>query len=136
MIPKIVHYSWFSGDSYPEHLKACMDTWKKVLPDYEFVLWDAKRLAECNNVFANEAVSVRKWAFAADFVRLYAVYHYGGIWLDTDVELFKSFDPFLNDGSLSEESTMCIMIRWEWSIQCLPRIVLVRRKSTLLSANV
>lgn len=75
-----------------------MDTWKKVLPDYEFILWDAKKLAECNNVFANEAVSVKKWAFAADFVRLYAVYHYGGIWLDTDVEMFKSFDPFLNDG--------------------------------------
>lgn len=75
-----------------------MDTWQKVLPDYEFILWDAKKLAECNNTFANEAVSVKKWAFAADFVRLYAVYHYGGIWLDTDIEMFKSFDPFLNDG--------------------------------------
>lgn len=59
MIPKTIHYSWFSGDPYPDHLKACMDTWKKVLPDYEFVLWDAKRLAKCNNVFANEAVSVK-----------------------------------------------------------------------------
>lgn len=98
MIPKIIHYSWFSGEPYPEFLKECMATWKKVLPGYEFVLWDAKKLAECNNTFANEAVSVRKWAFAADFVRLYAVYHYGGIWLDTDVEMFKSFDPFLKDG--------------------------------------
>lgn len=98
MIPKIIHYSWFSGEPYPEFLKECMATWKKVLPDYEFVLWDAKKLAECNNVFANEAVSVKKWAFAADFVRLHAVYHYGGIWLDTDVDMFRSFDPFLNDG--------------------------------------
>lgn len=98
MIPKIIHYSWFSGEPYPEFLKECMTTWKKVLPDYEFVLWDVKKLAECNNVFANEAVSVKKWAFAADFVRLYAVYHYGGIWLDTDVDMFRSFDPFLNDG--------------------------------------
>lgn len=98
MIPKIIHYSWFSGEPYPDFLKACMDTWHKVLPDYEFILWDAKKLAEINNTFANEAVSVRKWAFAADFVRLYAVYHYGGIWLDTDVEMFKSFDPFLDDG--------------------------------------
>ena len=98
MIPKIIHYSWFSGEPYPAELKACMDTWRRVLPDYEFVLWDAKRLAECGNAFANEAVSVGKWAFAADFVRLYAVYHYGGIWLDTDVEMFKSFDPFLSDG--------------------------------------
>lgn len=98
MIPKIIHYSWFSGEPYPQFLKECMATWKKNLPDYEFVLWDAKRLAECNNVFANEAISVRKWAFAADFVRLHAVYHYGGIWLDTDIDMFRSFDPFLNDG--------------------------------------
>lgn len=98
MIPKIIHYSWFSGDPYPQYLVDCMATWRKVLPDYEFVLWDAKKLVECNNTFANEAVSVKKWAFAADFIRLYAVYHYGGIWLDTDIEMFKSFDPFLNDG--------------------------------------
>ena len=98
MIPKLIHYSWFSGEPYPQFLQECMDTWVKVLPDYEFMLWDAEKLAACNNTFANEAVSVKKWAFAADFVRLYAVYHYGGIWLDTDVEMFKSFDPFLNDG--------------------------------------
>lgn len=97
MIPKLIHYSWFSGEPYPPQLKACMDTWKRVLPDYELRLWDGKDLADLGNVFANEAVSVRKWAFAADFLRLYAVYHYGGIWLDTDVEMFCSFDPFLSD---------------------------------------
>ena len=74
MIPKIIHYTWFSGEDFPEDVKACMDTWKKVLPDYEFMLWDAKKLSEINNTFANEAVSVRKWAFASDFVRMYAVY--------------------------------------------------------------
>ena len=94
-IPKIIHYSWFSGEEFPEEVKECMSTWKRVLPDYEFVLWDADKLSELNNVFANEAVSVKKWAFASDFVRVYAVYTYGGIWLDTDVEMYKSFDPFL-----------------------------------------
>lgn len=98
MIPKLIHYSWFSGEPYPAFLKECMDTWKKILPDYEFMLWDARKLAKCNNTFANEAISVKKWAFAADFVRLYAVYHYGGIWLDTDIDMFKSFNPFLGDG--------------------------------------
>lgn len=98
MIPKIIHYSWFSGDPFPDFIKECMSTWRRNLPDYEFILWDAKKLAECNNTFANEAVSVKKWAFAADFIRLYAVYHYGGIWLDTDIDMFKSFDPFLSDG--------------------------------------
>lgn len=94
-IPKIIHYSWFSGEEFPDDIKECMSTWKKVLPDYQFVLWDAQKLAELNNTFANESVSVHKWAFASDFVRLYAVYTYGGIWLDTDIEMYKSFDPFL-----------------------------------------
>jgi len=95
MIPKIVHYSWFSGDPLPESISHYIDGWRKILPDYEFVLWDADKLAAVNNTFANEAVSVGKWAFAADFIRLYAVYNYGGIWLDTDVELYKPFEPFL-----------------------------------------
>lgn len=96
MIPKIIHYSWFSGEEMPDAYKQMMATWKSVLPDYEFKLWDAAALKEVNNTFANEAVSVRKWAFAADFIRVYAVFHYGGIWLDGDVVMVKSFDSFLN----------------------------------------
>lgn len=97
MIPKLIHYSWFSGEPFPKHIEQLMKTWKKYLPDYKFILWDAQKLEEINNTFANEAISVKKWAFAADFIRLYAVYHYGGIWLDTDIEMFKSFDPFLDN---------------------------------------
>lgn len=72
-----------------------MDTWKRILPDYELRLWDGKALQEVDLPFAHEAASVGKWAFAADQLRIYAVFTYGGIWLDTDVEVFKSFDPFL-----------------------------------------
>ncbi|MGK6351559.1 glycosyltransferase family 32 protein [Parapedobacter sp. DT-150] len=97
MIPKIIHYSWFSGEPIPTHIQELMATWKKFMPDYEYVLWDGKKLAEINNTFANEAVSVRKWAFASDFIRLYAVYHHGGIWFDTDIEVFKSFDSVLDN---------------------------------------
>ena len=95
MIPKLIHYSWFSNEPFPEHIQELISTWKQHLPDYEFVLWDMKKLEETKCTFALEAASVRKWAFAADFIRLYAVYHYGGIWLDTDIEMFKSFDPYL-----------------------------------------
>ncbi len=94
-IPRIVHYSWLSGEPFPDEIMACMSTWKKHLPEYEFILWDKEKLSEVNNIFANEAISVKKWAFASDFIRLYAVYKYGGIWLDTDVEIYKSFDSFL-----------------------------------------
>ncbi len=97
MIPKIIHFSWFSGDPVPDRIQSMMATWKSHMPDYEYMLWDAEKLAETGNVFAAEAVSVRKWAFAADFVRFYAVYTYGGIWLDTDIEVFKPFDPLLDN---------------------------------------
>ena len=53
MIPKLIHYSWFSGEPYPQFLQECMDTWKKVLPDYEFMLCDTEKLAACNNTFSN-----------------------------------------------------------------------------------
>lgn len=96
MIPKIIHYSWLSDNPKPDYIKKFMGTWHNFLNDYEFVLWDMKKLKEAKSKFAEEAVSVGKWAFAADFIRFYAVFNYGGIWLDTDVEVFKSFDDFLN----------------------------------------
>ena len=96
MIPKIIHYSWFSNDPMPETYLQIMEGWKKVLPDYELRLWDVKALEEANLTFANEALKARKWAFAADAIRVYAVYHDGGIWLDGDAVVYKSFNPFLN----------------------------------------
>lgn len=96
MIPKIIHYSWFSGEAYPQWISDCIGTWKKYLTGYEFILWDMERLKEIDSDFVRESISVKKWAFAADYVRLYAVYHYGGIWLDSDVEMFKSLTPLLN----------------------------------------
>lgn len=98
MIPKIIHYSWFSGDPYPEPVSLYMKTWKRVLPDYEFLLWDRERAREVEEryLFVKEALQERKWAFAADVVRLYAVHKYGGIWLDIDVEMRKPFDPLLH----------------------------------------
>lgn len=96
MIPKIIHYSWFSGDPYPEPVRLYMETWKRVLPDYEFVLWDMERAKEIDTVFFREAIQERKWAFAADYLRCYAVYKYGGIWLDIDIEMRKSFNNLLH----------------------------------------
>lgn len=97
MIPKIIHYSWFSGDPYPAPVKLYLETWKKVLPDYEFVLWDMNKIREIDSVFLNEALQEHKWAFAADLTRCYAVYKYGGIWLDIDVEMRKPFDELLDN---------------------------------------
>lgn len=97
MIPKIIHYSWFSNDPMPQKVLDFIAGWKRLMPDYEYRLWDGEALKAIDYPFAQEAAAVKKWAFAADVVRCYAVYHYGGIWLDTDVEVRKPFDPYLND---------------------------------------
>lgn len=99
MIPKIIHFCWLSGDPYPPLIKKCIESWKKNLPDYEFVLWDKAKLDSIHSKWASQAFENRKYAFAADYIRCYAVYHYGGIYLDTDVEVCKSFDDYLKNAS-------------------------------------
>lgn len=98
MIPKIIHYTWFSGEPFPEEIQDCINSWKKHLSDYQFRLWDMDAVKGVNSVFLKEALQERKWAYAADYVRLYAICHEGGIYLDTDVFVYKSFDPLLHDG--------------------------------------
>lgn len=96
MIPKIIHYTWFSGEPFPEKIQQCIDSWKKHLPNYEFKLWDMEAIKSIDSIFLREALEEKKWAYAADYVRLYAIYHVGGIYLDTDVVVYKSFDSLLH----------------------------------------
>lgn len=96
MIPKIIHYCWLSDDPFPELIAKCIATWKAKLPDYEFILWDTKKFSIENNIWVKQAFEAKKYAFAADYIRLYAVHNYGGIYLDTDIEVLKSFDNLLH----------------------------------------
>lgn len=96
MIPKIIHYCWLSGDPYPELIKECLETWDKHLSDYEIWLWDKKRFDIESTAWTKEAYQCKKYAFAADYIRLYALYNYGGIYLDSDVTVYKSFDDLLD----------------------------------------
>jgi hypothetical protein len=94
-IPQKIHYCWLSGEAIPKHLQKCMQTWRDKMPDYEIVLWDKNKF-DINSVdFVREACAVKKWAFAADYIRAYALYTEGGIYLDTDVIVRKSFNDFL-----------------------------------------
>ncbi len=95
MIPKIIHYTWFSDEPYPLYIKECIESWQKHMPEYEFVLWDSNKILNIENLFMQQAIFEKKWAFASDFVRLFAVYNYGGIYLDTDVFVCKSFNELL-----------------------------------------
>lgn len=96
MIPKIIHLCWLSGDPYPRKIQLCIDTWKKYCPDYEIILWDTKRFDVNSTPWTKQAFEAKKYAFAADYIRLYAIYNYGGIYLDSDVEVLKSFDDLLH----------------------------------------
>lgn len=96
MIPKIIHLCWLSGDEYPPMIKKCIDSWKHHLPDYEVMLWDTKRFDVDSVLWTKQAFECKKYAFAADYIRLYALYHYGGIYLDSDVLVYKSFDDLLD----------------------------------------
>lgn len=96
MIPKIIHFCWLSDDKYPEKIRYCIESWKKFLPDYEIRLWDLSRFDINSSIWCKEAYNVRKYAFAADYIRCYALYMEGGIYLDSDVEVLKSFDDLLH----------------------------------------
>lgn len=119
MIPKKIHYCWISGDPYPEQIRNCVQSWKKYLPDYEFILWDANRVKKefqsfrvsdktdenynklyegvtDGNLWLKQTITLKKYAFAADFIRIYSLLKYGGVYLDADVELVNSLDPFLS----------------------------------------
>ena len=96
MIPKIIHLCWLSGDPYPPKIAKCLETWKKHLADYEIILWDTNRFDLNSSIWVRQAFEKKKYAFAADFIRFYALYHFGGIYLDSDVEVLKSFDDLLD----------------------------------------
>jgi len=96
MIPKIIHYCWLSGDKYPPVIEKCVSSWKAKLPDYEFILWDNISFDLNDNIWVKQAFHSKKYAFAADYIRLYAIYHHGGIYLDSDVEVVKNFDELLH----------------------------------------
>ena len=96
MIPKTIHFCWLSGDEYPPLIKTCIESWKERLPDYEFILWDTNRFNLETNIWVKQAFETKKYAFAADYIRLYAIYNYGGIYMDTDIEVLKNFDDLLD----------------------------------------
>lgn len=97
MIPKIIHYCWFGNNPKPKKVIDNILNWKIKLPDYKFIEWNDTHLHLANNnLYVNEAYLDRKFAFVSDFFRLYALWNEGGIYLDTDIYLSQSFDPFLD----------------------------------------
>lgn len=125
MILKIIHYCWFGRGEMPELVKQCIASWHRHMPDWEYRLWTEDSLkpilnpslkGRASNATANllvgseendwldympayvrEAYAAKKYAFVSDYVRLWALEREGGLYLDTDVEVLRSFEPLLND---------------------------------------
>lgn len=110
MIPKVIHYCWFGNNPLPFEVKKCINSWKKICPDYEIKRWDETNFDVYQNDFIKSAYGSKAWAFVSDYARLKIVYDKGGIYLDTDVELKKSLDELRkNEGffAIQQEGHYC-----------------------------
>lgn len=113
MIPKVIHYCWFGGKRKPKYIRDCIKSWRLHLPDYEIIEWNEKN-SDLTSPFVRQAYKFKKWAFVADFTRLKVLYANGGIYLDTDMMVVKSFDSLLFNecflGGEDEEFVNCAII--------------------------
>lgn len=98
-IPKVIHYCWFGGNPLPKSAQKCIRSWKKFCPDYEIIEWNEKNFDVRCNAYCSEMYDRGKWAFLTDYVRLRVVFNYGGIYLDTDVELIKPLEDMLENSA-------------------------------------
>lgn len=99
LIPKKIHYCWFSGKEMPDYLKKCMESWHEKCPGYEIIRWDESNYDIHKNIYMEQAYNAQKWGFVPDFARLDILYTYGGFYLDTDVELLRSLDDLRGQGA-------------------------------------
>ena len=101
MINKTIHYCWFGRNKKSGLIENCIESWKKYLPNYEIIEWNEENFDIDSNLYVSEAYKAKKWAFVSDYVRLWALYNYGGLYFDTDVEVLKGFDVFLSEHAFS-----------------------------------
>ena len=95
MIPKMIHYCWFGRNPKPKSVEKCIKSWKKYCPDYQIIEWNEDNYDVTKIPYMKAAYEAKKWGFATDYARLDIIYNHGGIYVDTDVELLKSYDSLL-----------------------------------------
>lgn len=101
IIPKVIHCVWLSGEEKPQMIKDCITSWKSTMPDFEIKEWGMEDVRSIDSLFLQDAINAKKWAFATDFLRVYILYHYGGIYMDMDVFVYRSLEPFLGHEAFS-----------------------------------
>lgn len=100
-IPKTIHYCWFGRGEKSESIIKCINSWERYLTDYKIVEWNEDNFDINSNIYVKEAYENKKYAFVTDYVRLFVLYNYGGIYMDTDVEIIKNIDIFLTNNAFS-----------------------------------
>lgn len=99
MIPKTIHYCWFGRNPLPKLAKDCIASWKKYLPDYEIKEWNEDNFDVNIIPYTAEAYRAKKYAFVSDYARFWILYHYGGLYFDTDVEVIKGMNDIIEKGA-------------------------------------
>lgn len=99
MIPHVIHYCWFGGNPLPDDAKKYIESWKKFCPDYEIKEWNETNFDVNCCSYVKDAYRAGKWAFVSDYARFSILYQYGGVYLDTDVEMIKSIDDIVANGA-------------------------------------
>ncbi len=97
MIPKIIHYCWVGGGEKPASVLRCIASWRKYCPDYDIREWNEHNYDVTKHPYMRQAYEAKKWSFVTDYARLDVVLQYGGVYLDTDVELIRSLDELLDN---------------------------------------
>ena len=98
MIPKIIHYCWFGRGEMPKLAKKCIKSWKKYCPDYEIKEWNEDNFDVDIIPYTGEAYRKKKYAFVSDYARFWLLYHYGGLYFDTDVEIIRPIEDIIQSG--------------------------------------
>lgn len=98
MIPKILHYIWFGNNPLTPLAEECLASWQETMPDWQIIRWDESNFdIAAAPLYVRQAYEARKFAFVSDYVRLWALEQYGGVYVDTDVKVLKSYEPLLHD---------------------------------------
>lgn len=99
MMSKIIHYCWFGGNPLPKSAEKCIKSWEKHLPDYNIIRWDESNFDIDSIPYTREAYAAKKYAFVSDYARFWILYHHGGVYFDTDVEVLKPIDDIVEAGN-------------------------------------
>ncbi len=98
MIPKVIHYCWFGRNPLPKLAQKCIASWRKFFPDYEIKEWNEDNFDVNIIPYTRDAYEAKKYAFVSDYARFWILYHYGGIYFDTDVEVIRPMDDIIERG--------------------------------------